>query len=191
MASPCLQELLNQMNQQKVRPDLLTFNSVLKALRRCGFLAKTQALHTLNEMKALGIGNTAIRVLLPGVLQASLIFFSECVCVCVQLPAWPPTTTSWQSFTNQVALQLLSYVTLTGICAVCRLHAFKCAFTPCVSSPASSAQNNTDLLQEVIAELEGRIFTCQDPDDGISRRTTDLANVSFCLGRTNVRRCGW
>lgn len=82
MASPCLQELLNQMNQQKVRPDLLTFNSVLKALRRCGFLAKTQALHTLNEMKALGIGNTAIRVLLPGVLQASLIFFSECVCVC-------------------------------------------------------------------------------------------------------------
>ncbi|XP_063344213.1 small ribosomal subunit protein mS39 isoform X2 [Pelmatolapia mariae] len=78
-------ELLNQMNQQKVRPNLLTFNSVLKALRRCGFLAKTQALHTLNEMKALGI--------------------------------------------------------------------------------ASSAQNNTDLLQEVIAELEGRIFTCQDPDD--------------------------
>lgn len=63
---------------------------------------------------------------------------------------------------------------------------FKCAFTPCVSSPASSAQNNTDILQEVIAELEGRVFTCQDPDDGSSRRTTDLANVSFCLGRTNV-----
>uniref|UniRef100_A0A669CI15 Small ribosomal subunit protein mS39 n=1 Tax=Oreochromis niloticus TaxID=8128 RepID=A0A669CI15_ORENI len=55
-------ELLNQMNQQKVRPNLLTFNSVLKSLRRCGFLAKTQALHTLNEMKALGIGNAAIRV---------------------------------------------------------------------------------------------------------------------------------
>ncbi|XP_038157381.1 pentatricopeptide repeat domain-containing protein 3, mitochondrial [Cyprinodon tularosa] len=48
-------ELLNQMSQQKVRPNLLTFNSVLKALRRCGFLAKTLAPQTLNEMKALGI----------------------------------------------------------------------------------------------------------------------------------------
>uniref|UniRef100_A0AAQ5YD77 Small ribosomal subunit protein mS39 n=2 Tax=Amphiprion ocellaris TaxID=80972 RepID=A0AAQ5YD77_AMPOC len=48
-------ELLKQMNEQKIRPNLLTFNSVLKALRRCGFLAKTQALHTLSEMKALGI----------------------------------------------------------------------------------------------------------------------------------------
>lgn len=45
------------MNQQKVQPNLLTFNSVLKALRRCGSLAKTQSLQTLNEMKALGIGN--------------------------------------------------------------------------------------------------------------------------------------
>uniref|UniRef100_A0A3B5M0Y6 Small ribosomal subunit protein mS39 n=1 Tax=Xiphophorus couchianus TaxID=32473 RepID=A0A3B5M0Y6_9TELE len=48
-------ELLNQMNEQKVRPNLLTFNSVLKALRRCGFLAKTFSPQTLNEMKALGI----------------------------------------------------------------------------------------------------------------------------------------
>ncbi|KAF7651593.1 hypothetical protein LDENG_00108850 [Lucifuga dentata] len=48
-------ELLNQMSQQEVQPDLLTFNSVLKALRRCGSLAKTQALHTLSEMKAVGI----------------------------------------------------------------------------------------------------------------------------------------
>uniref|UniRef100_A0A8C2XFG6 Small ribosomal subunit protein mS39 n=1 Tax=Cyclopterus lumpus TaxID=8103 RepID=A0A8C2XFG6_CYCLU len=48
-------ELLNQMRQQKVQPNLLTFNGVLKALRRCGFLAKTQALYTLNEMKAMGI----------------------------------------------------------------------------------------------------------------------------------------
>ncbi|MEQ2211177.1 hypothetical protein XENOCAPTIV_030628 [Xenoophorus captivus] len=50
-----VKELLNQMNEQKVRPNLLTFNSVLKALRRCGFLAKTYAPQTLNEMKALGI----------------------------------------------------------------------------------------------------------------------------------------
>lgn len=52
-----LQELLTQMSQQKVRPNLLTFNSVLKALRRCGSLARSQALHTLNEMKAVGIGD--------------------------------------------------------------------------------------------------------------------------------------
>lgn len=95
-------ELLNQMNQQKVRPNLLTFNSVLKSLRRCGFLAKTQALHTLNEMKALGI-----------------------------------------------APSLASYDHILAV----------------FYKSASSAQNNTDILQEVIAELEGRIFTCQDPDD--------------------------
>lgn len=45
------------MSQQKVKPNLLTFNRVLKALRRCG-LAKSQALQTLNEMKAVGIGET-------------------------------------------------------------------------------------------------------------------------------------
>ncbi|KAL3972616.1 small subunit ribosomal protein S33 [Sarotherodon galilaeus] len=95
-------ELLNQMNQQKVRPNLLTFNSVLKSLRRCGFLAKTQALHTLNEMKALGI-----------------------------------------------APSLASYDHILAV----------------FYKSAASAQNNTDILQEVIAELEGRIFTCQDPDD--------------------------
>lgn len=45
------------MSQQKVQPNLLTFNSVLKALRRSGSLARSQALHTLNEMKAVGIGD--------------------------------------------------------------------------------------------------------------------------------------
>ncbi|KAI5104991.1 pentatricopeptide repeat domain-containing protein 3, mitochondrial precursor [Silurus meridionalis] len=49
-------DLLKQMAQQKVKPNLLTFNSVLKALRRCGSLARTQAFPVLNEMKALGIG---------------------------------------------------------------------------------------------------------------------------------------
>lgn len=48
------------MSQQKVQPNLLTFNSVLKALRRCGSLAKTQALQTLNEMKAMGIGTVTV-----------------------------------------------------------------------------------------------------------------------------------
>ncbi|XP_030595144.1 small ribosomal subunit protein mS39 isoform X2 [Archocentrus centrarchus] len=95
-------ELLNQMNQQKVRPNLLTFNSVLKALRRCGFLAKTQALHVLNEMKALGI-----------------------------------------------APSLASYDHILAV----------------FYKSASSAQNNTDILQEVMAELAGHSFTCQDPDD--------------------------
>ncbi|KAL0973945.1 hypothetical protein UPYG_G00213280 [Umbra pygmaea] len=48
-------DLLKQMNEQKVKPNLLTFNAVLKALRRCGSLARAQSLHTLSEMKALGI----------------------------------------------------------------------------------------------------------------------------------------
>uniref|UniRef100_A0A7N6AS35 Small ribosomal subunit protein mS39 n=1 Tax=Anabas testudineus TaxID=64144 RepID=A0A7N6AS35_ANATE len=56
-------DLLNQMSQQKVQPNLLTFNSVLKALRTCGTFPKSQALQTLNEMKAVGIGTC---VLSPG-----------------------------------------------------------------------------------------------------------------------------
>ncbi|KAM9412894.1 small ribosomal subunit protein mS39 [Salvelinus alpinus] len=48
-------DLLKQMNEQKVKPNLLTFNALLKALRRCGSLARAQSLHTLSEMKAMGI----------------------------------------------------------------------------------------------------------------------------------------
>ncbi|XP_062381442.1 small ribosomal subunit protein mS39 [Sardina pilchardus] len=48
-------ELLKQMAEQKVRPNLLTFNAALKALRRCGGIAKSQSLLILGEMKALGI----------------------------------------------------------------------------------------------------------------------------------------
>ncbi|XP_071384612.1 small ribosomal subunit protein mS39 [Centroberyx affinis] len=95
-------ELLNQMSQQKVQPNLLTFNCVLKALRRCGALAKTQALHTLSEMKALGIA-------------PSLASFSHVLTI----------------FYKAV----------------------------------STAQNQTDILQEVISEVSGSSFTCQDPDD--------------------------
>ncbi|XP_034738950.1 pentatricopeptide repeat domain-containing protein 3, mitochondrial [Etheostoma cragini] len=95
-------ELLNQMSQQKVQPNLLTFNTVLKALRRCGFLAKTQALHTLNEMKALGIA-------------PSLASFDHILAV--------------------------------------------------FSKAGSSGQGNTDILQEVMSELAGTSFTCQDPND--------------------------
>ncbi|XP_030621674.1 small ribosomal subunit protein mS39 [Chanos chanos] len=48
-------ELLRQMAEQKVNPNLLTFNAVLKSLRRCGSLARTQAFLIISEMKALGI----------------------------------------------------------------------------------------------------------------------------------------
>ncbi|KAG9338568.1 hypothetical protein JZ751_025626 [Albula glossodonta] len=51
-------ETLKHMEQQKVRPNLLTFNAVLKSLRLCGGLGKSQALTTLGEMKALGITAT-------------------------------------------------------------------------------------------------------------------------------------
>ncbi|XP_043982594.1 pentatricopeptide repeat domain-containing protein 3, mitochondrial isoform X2 [Gambusia affinis] len=95
-------ELLNQMNEQKVRPNLLTFNSVLKALRRCGLLAKTFSPQTLNEMKALGIAP--------------------------------------------------SLATYEHILAV-------------FYKPASSRPSNTDILKDVLTELEGTSFTCQDPND--------------------------
>uniref|UniRef100_A0A665T832 Small ribosomal subunit protein mS39 n=1 Tax=Echeneis naucrates TaxID=173247 RepID=A0A665T832_ECHNA len=48
-------ELLTEMNQQKIQPTLMTFNSVLKALRRCGSMAKTKAPQILSEMKAVGV----------------------------------------------------------------------------------------------------------------------------------------
>ncbi|KAK9517581.1 hypothetical protein VZT92_022940 [Zoarces viviparus] len=95
-------ELLNQMSQQKVQPNLLTFNSVLKALRRCGYLGKTQALQTLNEMKAMGIAP------------------------------------SLASFDHVLAV---------------------------FSKSASSGQGNTNILHDVMSELAGSSFTCQDPDD--------------------------
>uniref|UniRef100_A0A673CKD7 Small ribosomal subunit protein mS39 n=1 Tax=Sphaeramia orbicularis TaxID=375764 RepID=A0A673CKD7_9TELE len=96
-------ELLKQMNQQKIQPTLQTFNSVLKALRRCGFLAKTQALHTLSEMKALGIA-------------PSLASFNHILVVFFR--------------------------------------------------PGSSGPGNVDILQEIMSEISGMSFTCQDPDDG-------------------------
>ncbi|XP_056124920.1 pentatricopeptide repeat domain-containing protein 3, mitochondrial isoform X2 [Rhinichthys klamathensis goyatoka] len=48
-------DLLKQMAEQKVKPNLLTFNAVLKALRRCGSLGKSQAFPVISEMKALKI----------------------------------------------------------------------------------------------------------------------------------------
>ncbi|KAK5865224.1 hypothetical protein PBY51_016405 [Eleginops maclovinus] len=113
-------ELLSQMNQQKVQPNLSTFNSVLKALRRCGSLAKTQAIHTLNEMKAMGIA---------------------------------PSLASYDHILN--------------------------AFSKAASS---SGAVNTDILQEVMSELEGKSFTCQDPDDVLFFSTA----MRICLNNKDL-----
>uniref|UniRef100_A0A3B5M2W2 Small ribosomal subunit protein mS39 n=1 Tax=Xiphophorus couchianus TaxID=32473 RepID=A0A3B5M2W2_9TELE len=99
------------MNEQKVRPNLLTFNSVLKALRRCGFLAKTFSPQTLNEMKALGI---------------------------------TPSLATYE--------HILAVFYKSG--------------------------SNTEVLQDVLTELEGTSFTCQDPNDGERQREEMM---SSCL----------
>lgn len=44
------------MAQQNVQPTLLTFNSVLKTLRRCGGVGRSMSLLVLKEMEALDIG---------------------------------------------------------------------------------------------------------------------------------------
>uniref|UniRef100_A0A671NR97 Small ribosomal subunit protein mS39 n=1 Tax=Sinocyclocheilus anshuiensis TaxID=1608454 RepID=A0A671NR97_9TELE len=49
-------DLLKELAEQKIKPNLLTLNGVLKALRRCGTLGKSQAFPVLSEMKALSIG---------------------------------------------------------------------------------------------------------------------------------------
>ncbi|KAL0176756.1 hypothetical protein M9458_029086, partial [Cirrhinus mrigala] len=48
-------DLLKQMAEQKVKPNLLTLNTVLKTLRRCGTLGKSQAFPVISEMKALSV----------------------------------------------------------------------------------------------------------------------------------------
>uniref|UniRef100_A0A672JTI4 Small ribosomal subunit protein mS39 n=1 Tax=Sinocyclocheilus grahami TaxID=75366 RepID=A0A672JTI4_SINGR len=48
-------DLLKEMAEQKVKPNLLTLNAVLKALRHCGTLGKSQAFPVISEMKALSI----------------------------------------------------------------------------------------------------------------------------------------
>ncbi|XP_010131011.1 PREDICTED: pentatricopeptide repeat domain-containing protein 3, mitochondrial [Buceros rhinoceros silvestris] len=46
---------LNHMAQQEVRPNLLTFNALLKTLRRCGGVGRRISLLVIKEMEALGI----------------------------------------------------------------------------------------------------------------------------------------
>lgn len=47
------------MVAQKVTPNLQTFNTILKCLRRFYAFGKSPALQTLREMKAIGIGEDA------------------------------------------------------------------------------------------------------------------------------------
>ncbi|KFP11171.1 hypothetical protein Z169_05298, partial [Egretta garzetta] len=46
---------LNHMAQQEVQPNLLTFNALLKTLRRCGGVGRSMSLSVLKEMEALDI----------------------------------------------------------------------------------------------------------------------------------------
>ncbi|XP_027978177.1 pentatricopeptide repeat domain-containing protein 3, mitochondrial isoform X2 [Eumetopias jubatus] len=48
-------ELLKQMAAQKVKPNLQTFNTILKCLRRFHVFGRLPALQTFREMKAIGI----------------------------------------------------------------------------------------------------------------------------------------
>ncbi|RMC14452.1 hypothetical protein DUI87_09548 [Hirundo rustica rustica] len=50
-----VKDFLTHMAQQNVQPTLLTFNSVLKSLRRCGGVGRTMSLLVLKEMEALDI----------------------------------------------------------------------------------------------------------------------------------------
>lgn len=44
------------MAEQDIQPNLLTFNSILKALKQCGKVPRAKARLVLNEMRALNIG---------------------------------------------------------------------------------------------------------------------------------------
>ncbi|XP_069060403.1 small ribosomal subunit protein mS39 [Pleurodeles waltl] len=97
-----MQELLKDMMQQKVQPNLLTFNAVLKGLRRCSAVGRSPALYTLGEMKALNIEPS-----------------------------------------------LASYDHLLGI----------------FYKSVSAAKGQTDILEEVLDEIQGKSFVPKDPDD--------------------------
>ncbi|KAG8453357.1 hypothetical protein GDO86_000116 [Hymenochirus boettgeri] len=97
-----IMELLGHMVQQKVHPNLLTFNCVLKSLRKCGSMARSLSLQTLSEMKALNIERS-----------------------------------------------LASYNHLLGI----------------FYKGATSPRIQTEILAEVLDEIEGKSFDVQDPED--------------------------
>ncbi|XP_066484243.1 small ribosomal subunit protein mS39 isoform X2 [Tiliqua scincoides] len=97
-----VEDLLCQMAQQKVQPNLLTFNSVLKTLRRCGALGRGVSLQVLSEMNALNI-------------EPSLATFDH----------------------------------ILGI----------------FYKSAISGRGTTEMIYDVLDEIEGKSFSPQDPDD--------------------------
>lgn len=52
------------MAQQEVQPNLLTFNAVLKTLRRCGGVGRSMSLLVIKEMEALDIGKRTRMVII-------------------------------------------------------------------------------------------------------------------------------
>ncbi|XP_078079691.1 small ribosomal subunit protein mS39 [Mustelus asterias] len=95
-------ELLKQMAEQKVQPNLLTFNSALKSLRKCGSMAKGLSLQIMNEMKHLNI-------------EPSLASFDHLLAIFYK--------------------------------------------------PAAASRQHTDIIFEVLDEIEGKHFEPRDPDD--------------------------
>nr|XP_033807782.1 pentatricopeptide repeat domain-containing protein 3, mitochondrial isoform X2 [Geotrypetes seraphini] len=127
-----IKELLQQMVEQKVQPNLLTFNAVLKSLRRCGALSKLCALQTLSEMKALNI-------------EPSLATFD---------------------------------------------HLLKIFY-----KSASSARGQTEIIFEVLDEIEGKQFVVHDPDDvnffpDAMRVCLDLKDVELAYRLHKVKEMG-
>lgn len=52
------------MVQQEVQPNLLTFNAVLKTLRRCGGVGRSMSPLVIKEMEALDIGKRTRMVII-------------------------------------------------------------------------------------------------------------------------------
>ncbi|KAM4809028.1 small ribosomal subunit protein mS39 [Rhinophrynus dorsalis] len=125
-------ELLRHMVEQKVKPNLLTFNCILKSLRKCGPLAKGPSLQTLNEMKALNIEPS-----------------------------------------------LATYNHLLGV----------------FYKAASPARGQTEILAEILDEIEGMNFTAQDPDDvyffpNAMRVCLDLKDMELAYRLHSVQQTG-
>nr|XP_056720715.1 pentatricopeptide repeat domain-containing protein 3, mitochondrial [Euleptes europaea] len=97
-----VEDLLRQMAQQNVQPNLLTFNSVMKVLGQCGSLGRSLALQTLSEMRAL-----------------------------------------------RIEPSLATYDYLLGV----------------FYKSAISARGPTEIIYEVVDEIEGKNFSPQDPAD--------------------------
>lgn len=89
------------MVAQKVKPNLQTFNTILKCLRRFYAFGRLPALQTLREMKAIGIGEGAPQcpllktktVLTRSQVQISILYVMLGIrtldtCNYVSLPQW-------------------------------------------------------------------------------------------------------